>query len=274
VLLALLAVVAVASRGDRPLAGERTPREPSTAFWDYVFSVTVALYLVGAVLLVWLLAVRRRGRSAGPPRITLRQVVALTAALGLGLLFASRIHELRGREGAASSRSGATAETPAETSPSRREPYEPEFRWLPLLVVGGAGAVAAAYLAARRRSRPHSRGADEALADELAALLDDALEDLRAEPDPRRAVVAAYARMERTLAAYGLPRHAFEAPLEYLDRVSLAFGDSQPSVRRLVFELTHLFERAKFSAHAVDAEMKEDAIVTLSALRDALGSTR
>jgi hypothetical protein len=31
---------------------------------------------------------------------------------------------------------------------------------------------------------------------ELAALLDDTLDDLRAEPDPRRAIVAAYAHME------------------------------------------------------------------------------
>jgi hypothetical protein len=83
-------------------------------------------------------------------------------------------------------------------------------------------------------------------------------------------VIAAYARTEQALAGYGFPRRPFEAPLEYLDRIAAPLQERQPSARRLVFELTHLFERAKFSAHAVDAEMKHDAIRTLAALRDEL----
>jgi hypothetical protein len=76
--------------------------------------------------------------------------------------------------------------------------------------------------------------------------------------------------MERALAAYGLPRHPFEAPLEFLERASPELAATHPGGRRLVFELTHLFERAKFSQHAVDEEMKRDAIATLEALRDDL----
>ena len=52
-----------------------------------------------------------------------------------------------------------------------------------------------------------------------AAAVDESLDDLRAEPDPRRAVIAAYARLERVLAAHGLPRKPAEAPLEYLGRM-------------------------------------------------------
>jgi hypothetical protein len=132
--------------------------------------------------------------------------------------------------------------------------------------------VAAAYLRAQRRVRRRDadEASDETLADELAALLDATLDDLRAEPDPRRAVIAAYARMERALAAYRLPRHPFEAPLEYLERASPELAERHPVGVRLVFELTHLFERAKFSQHAVDEEMKTDAIATLEALRDDL----
>ena len=96
-----------------------------------------------------------------------------------------------------------------------------------------------------------------------------ALQPLHDPTDPRAAVIAAYARMERALGAYGVPRRRAEAPLEYLDRVARELP-GQRSARRLVFELTHLFERAKFSPHAVDAEMKEDAIASLASLRDEL----
>jgi hypothetical protein len=100
----------------------------------------------------------------------------------------------------------------------------------------------------------------------LADVLDDALADLRAEVDPRRAIIAAYARMERLLAAYGVPRRAAEAPFEYLGRVLVDLRARAGPV----FELTALFERAKFSHHAVDAVMKEEAIQALAAVRDDL----
>ena len=53
----------------------------------------------------------------------------------------------------------------------------------------------------------------------LADVLRETLDDLRAEPDPRVAVIAAYARLERTLAAFGMPRRDSDAPLEYLERI-------------------------------------------------------
>ena len=63
------------------------------------------------------------------------------------------------------------------------------------------------------RGRPAQRrrralGGDDTglLAEALADVLEETLDDLRAERDPRRAVIAAYARLERTLAAFGLPR--------------------------------------------------------------------
>ena len=53
----------------------------------------------------------------------------------------------------------------------------------------------------------------------LAQVLSETLDDLRSEPDPRKAVIGAYAKMERTLAARGFPRRESEAPLEYLGRI-------------------------------------------------------
>jgi Domain of unknown function (DUF4129) len=72
--------------------------------------------------------------------------------------------------------------------------------------------------------------------------------------------------MERLLAAHDVPRRPSEAPFEYLGRVLLELDTSAGAV----FELTALFERAKFSRHAIDEEMRDEAIAALAAVRDEL----
>ena len=101
-------------------------------------------------------------------------------------------------------------------------------------------------------------------------MLDDSLDDLRAERDSRRAVIATYARMEHTLAGAGLPRFAAETPLEYLGRVLRELLHTSADA---VARLTTLFERAKFSPHEIDGAMKNDAILALVAVRDELRAT-
>ena len=82
-------------------------------------------------------------------------------------------------------------------------------------------------------------------------------------------MIAAYAQMERALAVAELPRAPAEAPREYLGRASCRRSAPQTaSVERL----TALFERAKFSPHAIDAAMKDEAIDALESLRDELRS--
>jgi hypothetical protein len=119
-----------------------------------------------------------------------------------------------------------------------------------------------AHRAQRRRLEPLA----EPLLPALTDVLEETLDDLRAEADPRRAVIAAYARMERALAASGLPRNAAEAPDEYLQRI---FADLEVS-RRATSRLTALFAWAKFSSHDVAPEMKQEAIAALEAVREEL----
>jgi Domain of unknown function (DUF4129) len=97
-------------------------------------------------------------------------------------------------------------------------------------------------------------------------VLADTLDDLRAERDPRRAVIGAYARLERTFAAHDVAREPSETPREYVDRALDRLGVSAFAVRRL----TQLYERAKFSPHEIDAAMKDDAIDALAGLREEL----
>jgi hypothetical protein len=96
------------------------------------------------------------------------------------------------------------------------------------------------------------------------SLVKDSLDDLRAEPDPRRAVIAAYARMERGLGMLGTERIPSETPFEYLARVLERLSVSEEAAQRL----TDLFERAKFSPAPVDEAMKAEAVAALEAIKE------
>jgi hypothetical protein len=155
----------------------------------------------------------------------------------------------------------------AAASGGGQVPLEPVALIVAAVVVGVAAGVFA--LRARRRRAAAEAEPEQ---DALVAAVDDSLEDLAAEPDPRRAVIKAYDRMERALAAGGAPRDRAETPIEYLRRALAAVRASQGSIRRL----TDLFEQARFSHHTIDAGMKQEAIAALTALRaelDGVGAT-
>lgn len=267
----LLAVVAMASSGDRPLSGERVEPGPADAFWDYTFTLAIALALPAVAIAIWVLATSRKRVPLGPR--SQAGTFALIVVFILFAVFGGRAIERAFERGPdelplppdlRQVEPTTTSETP--------ERYTPEVQW-PLLIGLASLAVltAAGFVLYGRRRRARSHADDDELADELVALVDEALGDLREEGDPRRAVIAAYARMERALGGYGLPRRAFEAPLEYLERVALGLQNTQGLAGRLVFELTYLYERAKFSHHDIDVEMKEEAIGALEAIRAELG---
>ena len=113
---------------------------------------------------------------------------------------------------------GAVAEAAKAGDADRAaDPYEPQFTIWPVLV-RVPGWRDAGYARARALDGALGRG-DPELALILADVVEETLDDLRAERDPRKAVIAAYARLERALAAYGLPRRASEAPEEYVVRI-------------------------------------------------------
>jgi len=271
VVVGLLGVVAVAAGGDTDL-GDAGTRRPSHLLLDTLVSLYLVWMAFGVVLFLWLFMLRKdspyeRERLRREGRIRTLVIVALIlGGLGLGLRFADARNRDQKPEGQSGNAAGQSSGLP------EKKGYEPDFATIPVLVVLGlAGAAVAAFaLAARARRRelepfPHV-DLSQALEDALA----DSLDDLRAERDPRRAVVAAYARLERTLAAFGLPRSPSEAPAEYLHRMLEQLEVSHASIARL----TALFERAKFSQHDVDAGMKEEAISALETTRDELREAR
>jgi Domain of unknown function (DUF4129) len=266
--LALLAVVALASRTDRP-ARPPDPDERTLpiAFWDYVLTFAALVTIVVLVLAVYLKV--PLPRRADRPHFGLIQLFAfIVLMIGLASL-GTRVEwpeitqpaeeapfvEGRAREGAARQ----------QTESSERDSRRVRLRWEVFLAAGGVLLLGAGIYVARRRSDAQRRSRGQA-ASALSAAVDDSLDDLRAERDPRRAVIAAYARMERALAGEGLPRRRSEAPLEYLGRVLGALRVRSSAI----LALTELFERAKFSRHEIDAEMKDEAIGALVAVRSDL----
>jgi hypothetical protein len=263
---ALVALVAVASRGNAPRLGEDAPvGRPPALIADYLATLALLIVPLGAVLIVWGMLQKRMApvRKGGVKRSPLTSLVLFLALVAFA--FWAVAHLGRNENGP------RIPTVPTQTAPAagkgkdNQGPGEAQFSWLAALTLGSIGlAFAVTFLIAARHRR---RGLPPGLSQQLvAAILEESLDDLRAEPDPRRAVIRTYARMERTFGAHGVPRRPFEAPLEYLERLLGVVEASAHSVRRL----TQLFERARFSEHEVDLQMRDEAIDALVALREEL----
>jgi hypothetical protein len=159
--------------------------------------------------------------------------------------------------------------TPGLSLPDRSPVAGGGQDWLTALIVGAVLVIALALLLRLAlRGRGRGRTPLQHLAEQLQEAFEEGLQELEAEPDPRRAVIAAYARMERSLARVGMPRQPSETGLEYLQRLFAMLHLAGSAAGRL----TSLFQLAKFSDHPVDEAMKQEAIAALGELRDELGA--
>ena len=266
-LTGLLAIVALASRSGRAEGDVPSPSLPPELFELALTFGTVAL-AVAFLVLVWRLAHMPWQPSPAVRGIVRWRLASSLLVLLLTLVTLRAIHFTppSGRQ------SGLPRKLPLRTVPAEPEGRSQRpirFRWELAAVAGGLalGGLGAWLVLRRRRAlSPLLELGEEELSVELSVLFDETLGDLRREPDPRRAVIAAYARAEAILARYGLPRWPFEAPLEYLSRVLEQLRVRASAGR----ELTDLFERAKFSRHEIDQGMKAEAIAALVAVRDDL----
>ena len=270
----LVVLVAVAASGYR-LGGSSSARSNPYAV-DTILTIFIALYILASVAVVgamfWSgLELRRYPRQQTRRQRTWRMVFVLLVGAALVTVAAERYHfRAHPRPPAETPALGSGKKDNAHKKPgSSPAAHHAQLRVAPLLAILGASGIAvAAFLVAERRRRrrlPRDFNAAEALSD----VLDETLDDLRVETDPRRAVIAAYARMERALAAHGFPRRRFEAPHEYLSRVLGELSGGRLAAARL----TALFERARFSPHEINAEMKTEAIEAIESLQADLAAT-
>ena len=269
-LAALLAVVAIASRAHHPGGGNgAAPSHPPILLAEYAASLMAVLLPIGAIVIIWAWSLHRR-EALLRGGTTWRQFLALftVALVMLPFAFLSGRHLLHRNSGnqppAAASPSKPAKKSGKSTQPSATRPFH--FQLLPALVVAsillGLGSVAA-WALMKRRLEGYEWDREARLKAALDEVLADTLDDLRAENDPRKAVIRTYARMEQTFAAYGVPREEAETPLEYVERVLAQLSLSSFAINRI----TQLFARAKFSPHEIDAAMKDEAIEALVGLR-------
>jgi Domain of unknown function (DUF4129) len=265
--LALVAAVGLASRAHTPGAGGHARSISGDILLEYVLLVVAAIAIAAVPFWFYLFVSGRDNLAALPERnrhwmrSLLVTMAALSAAAAM-IMGSGWLHAHNGANGNPLSALTGIAKG------GSRAPQAVRFDWGPVIVVSTLAVlalIAGTWLVRQqRRAEPRS----QSLAAEVALAVERTLADLRAEPDPRKAVIAAYAQMERALAEAGFPRGLSEAPREYLGRVLTAAGAETATASRL----TELFERAKFSPHAIDESMKEDAIVALESLRDDLRS--
>lgn len=101
----------------------------------------------------------------------------------------------------------------------------------------------------------------------VEAGLADVLRAMLADPDPRTAVIGAYARLLSALDEVGYPRRAEEGPHEHLWRILGPLGVRRAPVHRLA----ELFVRARFTPRPITEAHRQAAI---GALADAVADLR
>jgi hypothetical protein len=271
-LLVLLSVVAFASRSGLT---HRSHTAPSQGYVNYAVTVFLILFVLMIPVAVYGFALRVRERASVTSRKTFRQRL-LSFTIIFGTLFVITFASYRLGHRApdlfqhltfwrGSGATGLAGHGHGAVKPEVQPKFEWNVLWVAIVLLTSIGAfVYYRWKAGKLTFAP--REPELTFTEDLAAGITDAIDDLEAEPDARRAVIAAYARMEGVLGRNGFLRAPSETAIEYLRRVLLGLTSRGDAVTRL----TALFEQAKFSQNEIDAGMKQDAIGSLREIRDGL----
>ena len=259
-LLGLLALVAAGSAGGEWGGGAEERGVPG-AFVDYAFTFGVLIVALLVAVVIWAFTGPSVGTKQKRPR---RTGLAGYAVVIVAVLFYFAYTDPNPRTSGEAEQGGvpqASSTGPEGQTVANRAPANPEFQWWVAL---GVALAIGAVVANEWRRRPETR--EQGAAQELEAVLTETLDELELDPDPRRAVIQAYVRMEAVLGEHGHARLPHEAPLEYLARVLRELDVRAEAAHAL----TELFERARFSHHEIDAAMRAEAVASLAAVRDDL----
>jgi hypothetical protein len=245
------------ARPDRS-AGVTVPDPPPLA--GYLLAA-IAVVLVGVWIGLQVLRLRMRAHAAqrGAPVWVQLLIVVIVLLLPTATEGGRRLLD----------RDGGSQTTSAENRPAgaadRAEAERSRALGIALTVLLGVllggmlAGIAFLFWPTRPPVDPGSKGQPT-----LIEGLEAGIEELELIGDPRRAVIACYARMEKMLAAAGIVRRPCETPLELLSRVLVQHRSAESSARRL----TQLFERARFSPHRIDQDMRHHALLALREIRN------
>lgn len=263
----LLAIVAVASRTG---VGRSTRGGPSADYLSYAYSAFLILFVLAIPVTLWALWVEGSGVQSERPSFkrsvlqSLATFAILCLVIGVAIYLKQHHHFVFHRPNTKALNTAHEAMTHQNGKPVK---VEPTFKWPVLWVALGLLAVASVPIVREARRRKARRTPLDweppALADELSGEISLAIDDLRSETDIRRAVIAAYARMEKVLARSGLRRRSSETAMEFLRRVLGDLRVSAPAAQ----SLTELFEEAKFSSHELEEGARTRAVDALQTIK-------
>jgi hypothetical protein len=253
-------------------------RLPSPVTW------TIAALFAGAALLVVLDVVRRMrsrrhaedeelmgAREAPPRQPWLQAVTQLFAFLNFVVLAYllwtnTPLMELLSMGHGAMGAPGA----PAEPAPDAPALITWTFAAVALLAGAAALGFAVWLTTGDRLATWWAEEPEEPAPPPLVRAVEESLEDLRAEPDARRAIIRCYARFEHAAAASGLERRPWHTPMEFM-REALA---RLPAPGDAVRALTGLFELARFSDRALGPGERARALDALDDIKGAIDGGR
>jgi hypothetical protein len=271
-LLALLGVVAFASRSG---LGRQSQAAPSPGYVSYAFTAFLIVFVLMIPVAAYGFLIQAREGGVGRKSYRQRTLESIGMLFFFGFLAFVVIYLKRHHHHflIPHAKGLNNAKKALQAGHGHRAVVEPHFEytvlWIALvgLAVGGGWFYYVWRTRKKRTAVPVELA--QSVAEDFASSIGDAIDDLESEPDARRAVIAAYARMENVLARNGLKRRPSETPVEYLRRILLGLTSRGDSVSRL----TSLFEQAKFSRHPIDSGMKQEAIGALREIRDDLQGT-
>jgi hypothetical protein len=244
---------------------------------DWVVAVAAVSMFAAAVLIVIVLARLRRHAPPLPSPETLwdriRRAVTFVATLALIVLLVhygrdflrrlqERIAELQFGQG--------LGEIDVEAIPdSVLSPLASDLVSILILLVAMATLAGAGWIAyAVRFGGIEAPDAADGTPAELAAAVEESLDDLGNGGEPRQAIIRCYARFELALAKVRLPRRPWQTATEFMHSVLR----SMPLPAEQVSGLTSLFELAKFSDHVLGEAERDEAWQALSAIKASLDS--
>jgi hypothetical protein len=208
-------------------------------------------------------------RTEEPPRMSpwlrrLTLILSILNAVVLAYLWRRAVLDGGLFSGAAGLASGLAL--PGTVPPSAPAVFNWVFGILALAAGLGALTLALWIALGDRLLQAREDAGEESSAAPLEALVEESLEDLRSEADPRRAIVRCYARFEHAAADAGLERKPCSTPTEFMREALVRL----PVPRAAVPTLTGLFELARFSHHALGPRDRDRALDALHEIRTAM----
>lgn len=277
---ALLAVAAIGLRARASLPSVGSPGAAAAVRHGFLVFFGAVEGVAGLACLVLLVLIfrsrRRKSRPEDDPRFEQdlmipwwARALAMLAAVALVTVpVALLILSARGHRRSTLPLRLSGRPAPALVSPGAHVAAESSGWWLAGLAAVAVAAIGLAWSAWLRQRRPAAETARAGpAADRLSAAASAGTIALHSHADPRAAIIACYAAMERSLSGAGSPPAAADTPAEVLDRAS-ASGLAQSAAAGA---LTGLFRQARYSDHAMAEEHRTAALQALAGLRADLG---